>query len=265
MEIQEIKQKIKEYFVDIKEDKFTKVKSINCKHKLKWKGSELDNKFMFVKDSASHSLSMSLAYRHKDDIDSVFFTFTYANMDGGYPEMSNLKLYLILDEDKTIELSDVSDVNHASKSDKIGENYVNIYVETAQLTVNLSDFIAIANAKKIEYSIRFGHGSLENIFYDNQLTMIKGFYNSTFDDDFDIEYLLEFVNEGKEINQDDKLLEKIIYHIFLNEGKLSAAKKYREATNKDLNEALKYISKFEDKAKNELALKYHNPIEIFFL
>lgn len=31
MEIDEIKQKIKDYFVEIKEDKFTKVKTIKCK------------------------------------------------------------------------------------------------------------------------------------------------------------------------------------------------------------------------------------------
>jgi hypothetical protein len=131
----------------------------------------------------------------------------------------------------------------------------------------MSDFIAIANANKIEYSIRFGSGSIENIFYDNQLAMIKGFYNSTFDDDFDIEYLLKFISEGKGMNinnQEDKLLEKIIYDIFLQEGQLAAAKKYKEVTNKDLNIALNYISKFEDKAKNELSLKYHNPIEVYF-
>jgi hypothetical protein len=34
METQEIKQRIKDYFVEIKEDKFTKVKSIKCKQKI---------------------------------------------------------------------------------------------------------------------------------------------------------------------------------------------------------------------------------------
>ena len=66
-------------------------------------------------------------------------------------------------------------------------------------------------------------------------------------------------------DQDDELLEKTIYDIFLKEGKLAAAKNYKEVTNKDLNIALNYISKFEDKAQNEFALKYQNPIEIYFL
>ncbi len=34
METQEMKQRIKDYFVEIKEDKFTKVKTIKCKHNI---------------------------------------------------------------------------------------------------------------------------------------------------------------------------------------------------------------------------------------
>jgi len=209
MEKQELKQKVKDYFVEIKEDKFTKVKTIKCKHKIEWKGKDLENKFMLTKNSYSNSLSMSIDYRHKDDADSVFFGFAYSNSDGGYPGMTNIKMYLILDDDKTIELSDSSGFDHASQSSKVGDNYISVYIETAQLALSMSDFIAIANANKIEYSIRFVSGSIENIFYDNQLAMIKGFYNSTFDDDFDIEYLLKFISEGKGINinnQEDKLL-----------------------------------------------------------
>jgi hypothetical protein len=37
-----MKQRIKDYFVEIKEDKFTKVKSIKCKHKIEFgKGKNL--------------------------------------------------------------------------------------------------------------------------------------------------------------------------------------------------------------------------------
>jgi hypothetical protein len=189
MESQETKQRIKDYFVEIKEDKFTKVKTIQCLHKIEWKGKELENKFMLTKDSYSNSLTMSIDYRHKDDVDSVFFRFTYSNSEGGYPGMSNIKMYLILDDDKTIELSDGSGFDHASQSSKIGDNYISVYIETAQLAVSMSDFIAIANAKKIEYSIRFGQGSLENVFTQNNLLIFKGFYNSAFDSDFELSSL----------------------------------------------------------------------------
>lgn len=192
METQEMKQRIKDYFVEIKEDKFTKVKSIKCKHKIEWKGKELENKFMLTKDSYSNSLSMSIDYRHKDDVDSVFLGFTYSNSKGGYPGMTNIKMYLILDDDKTIELSEGSGFDHASQSSKVGDNYISVYIETAQLSVSMSDFIAIANATKIEYSIRFGQGSLENVFTQNDLLIFKGFYNSAFDSDFELSSLSNF-------------------------------------------------------------------------
>jgi hypothetical protein len=147
---------------------------------------------MLTKDSYSNSLSMSIDYRHKDDTDSVFFGFAYSNSDGGYPGMTNIKMYLILDDDKTIELSDSSGFDHASQSSKVGDNYISVYIETAQLALSMSDFIAIVNAKKIEYSIRFGQGSLENTFSQNDLTLFKGFYNAAFDDDFEFIALSKF-------------------------------------------------------------------------
>jgi hypothetical protein len=190
---QDIKQRIKEYFVEIKDDKFTKVKTVKCKHKLTWKGKDLENKFMLTKKSYSNELEMGIDYRHKEDTDSVYFSFTYSNSDDGYPGMTNIKMYLILDDDKTIELSDASGFNHSNQSAEVGNNYINVFVETAQLGVSMSDFIAIANAKKIEYSIRFGFGSLENKFYEDDLLIFKGFYNATFDSDFDEDYIYSSV------------------------------------------------------------------------
>lgn len=210
METQEIKQQIKDYFVQVNEDKFTKVKSIKCKHKIEWNGKELEDKFMLTRNSSTNSLSLSIDYRHKDDIDSVFLGFTYSNTDGGYPGMTNIKMYLILDDIKTIELSEASGFDHASQSSKIGDNYISVNIETAQLAVNMSDFIAIANAKKIEYSIRFGQGNLENVFNQNDLMILKGFYNSAFDEDFDVELIFSSVR-GK-FSKNDLILkfQKII-------------------------------------------------------
>lgn len=230
METTEIKQRIKDYFVEIKEDKFTKVKSIKCKHKIEWKGKDLENKFMLTKDSYSNSLSMSIDYRHKDDTDSVFFGFAYSNSDGGYPGMTNIKMYLILDDDKTIELSDSSGFDHASQSSKVGDNYISIYIETAQLALSMSDFIAIANANKIEYSIRFGSGSIENIFTEDQVRLFKSFYNSSFDEDFEFVIVNEYFEKSQKLNSanskewyqkdsDDIVLQKNISTEDLNEIK----------------------------------------------
>ncbi len=230
METTEIKQRIKDYFVEIKEDKFTKVKSIKCKHKIEWKGKDLENKFMLTKDSYSNSLSMSIDYRHKDDTDSVFFGFAYSNSDGGYPGMTNIKMYLILDDDKTIELSDSSGFDHASQSSKVGDNYISIYIETAQLALSMSVFIAIANANKIEYSIRFGSGSIENIFTEDQVRLFKSFYNSSFDEDFEFVIVNEYFEKSQKLNSanskewyqkdsDDIVLQKNISTEDLNEIK----------------------------------------------
>ena len=79
MEKQEMKQRIKDYFVEIKEDKFTKVKTIKCKHNIIWKGIELENKFMLTKNPYSNELKMGIDYHQKDGVDSVFFTFIYTN------------------------------------------------------------------------------------------------------------------------------------------------------------------------------------------
>jgi hypothetical protein len=230
MEKQELKQKVKDYFVEIKEDKFTKVKTIKCKHKIEWKGKDLENKFMLTKNSYSNSLSMSIDYRHKDDTDSVFFGFAYSNSDGGYPGMTNIKMYLILDDDKTIELSDSSGFDHASQSSKVGDNYISVYIETAQLALSMSDFIAIANANKIEYSIRFGSGSIENIFTDDQVWLFKSFYNSSFDEDFEFGIVNEYFEKSQKLNSanskewyqkdsDDIVLQKNISTEDLNEIK----------------------------------------------
>ena len=85
----------------------------------------------------------------------------------------------------------------------------------------MSDFIAIANAKKIEYSIRFGQGSLENIFTQNDLLIFKGFYNSAFDDEFEQDNLITF-------SSNDGFTGNTIFSIYQIQGKIAAVKKYQE-------------------------------------
>jgi hypothetical protein len=201
MEIQGMKQRIKDYFVEIKEDKFTKVKTIKCKHNIIWKGKELENKFIHTQNSYSNELKMGIDYRHKDEVDSVFFTFIYTNSDDGYPGMTNIKMYLILDDNKNIELSESSGFDHTNQSSKVGDNYISIYLETAQLAVSMSDFIAIVNAKKIEYSIRFGQGSLEKSIDQNQMIIFKGFYNASFDNEFETETIFDSI-KGKFVDNE---------------------------------------------------------------
>ncbi len=190
----EVKAKIKSHFVDINEDKFTKVKVVKCKPTFKWKDSALENKFMITEKAYSHNLELKLDYRHKEETDSVFFVFNYYNTDDGYAHMNNLQLFLILDDNKTIKLNNVSGLDSYSKMSKAGDKYFNFYIEIGHLSISVSDFIQIANANKIDYSIRFGSGQLDGTFSDNELNIFKGFYNATFDEDFEVYRLSKYLN-----------------------------------------------------------------------
>ena len=280
METLEIKQRIKDYFVEIKEDKFTKVKAIKCKRHIIWKGKELDNKFMITKNSCSNELKMSIDYRHKDEVDSIFFTFIYTNSDGGYPGMTNIKMYLILDDDKNIELSEGSAFNHTSQSSTVGDNYINVYLETAQLAVSMSDFIAIANAKKIEYSIRFGHGSLENVMKQDDLITIKGYYNAAFDNEFDFDMLSTYLKNGdKKIEFTYGPIFSSVYDVYISKGKTAAEEKYLELSGVELGDsaedlekyfhaevqAKEFVNQIIARVKEEKLSKFTDPIEQYFL
>lgn len=280
MEKQEMKQRIKDYFVEIKEDKFTKVKTIKCMQNIIWKGKELENKFMLTKNSYSNELKMGVDYRHKDEVDSVFFTFIYTNSDGGYPGMTNIKMYLILDDDKNIELSEGSGFDHTSQSSKGGDNHINVYLETAQLAVSMSDFIAIANAKKIEYSIRFGHGSLENVMKQNDLITIKGYYNAAFDNEFDFDLLLSyFKNSDKNIEFTYGSIFSSVYDVYNSKGKTAAEEKYLELSGVEFGDSVEdlekyfqaeaqakeFVNKIVSRIKEEKLSKFTDPIEQYFL
>ena len=77
METKEIKQKIQDQFIEITEDKFTRVKRIKCKQDIIWKGKVLENKFMNNdKSYLGDELKMSIDYRQVDDVDSIFFKFS---------------------------------------------------------------------------------------------------------------------------------------------------------------------------------------------
>jgi len=198
----EMKAKIKSYFTYTREDKFTKLKVVKGRKTLEWRNhkdwSPFRNNFMPTQDFnlSWHSLDLDIEYRSKDEIDAVFFIFTYQNLSDGYPNMKNLKLFLIIDDNKTIELNDVSGLSSANNT---------LYIETGQLSISVSDFIQIANASKVEYSIRFGMGKLNGTFSDDQLNILKGFYNATFDEDFEVDRLYNYINVR------DKLLQSKEY------------------------------------------------------
>ncbi len=176
MNNQEMKQKIQDFFVKIDDDKFTKVKYIKANHsiKLNYKG-----------------LSFTVEYRRKDDVDMIFLIFRH--FDKTQLNLRNSKMYIILDDDKTIELSDSSGYKY--------EEIAEFDLTTIQIAVSVPDFISMVNANKFEYSFRCDDGKVEGLFKKNDKYYLQGFYNATFDDEFEFSNLLKFIeNVAKDVD-----------------------------------------------------------------
>jgi len=183
----EIKQKIRNYFVKQTSDKFTNIIYYETKKSLEFKGPVLKDKFIVTQNLYSHILKIDLKYCEGEGEDLFYFVFTYFNREDGFPGMDNLRFYLILDDNETIELNEV--LNHAydAYTNTETEYPYNAYIEITHLKVTLPILIKLANATNIEYSIRFSNGILNGLLKDS--IFFKGFYNAVFDSDFELEKL----------------------------------------------------------------------------
>lgn len=189
-------EKIKNYFVNISEDKFTKVKTIDCKFEI-----ELSKVHRLGTDGLKPSLRLHIDRRQLNELDSIFFTIYFKINDGGFPGMEDMKLYLLLDDSKNIELSDVSECTHdAITTEDLGGDPYNVYAEQAQLKVSESDYISIAKANKIEFSLRCDKGKAEGTLNNDQLIILKGFYNNAFDENFELEILDNAIAQNRVTN-----------------------------------------------------------------
>jgi hypothetical protein len=133
-------------------------------------------------------IDMGIVYVRKNKIDSVFFAFTYLrDCDNEISDTCiNLKMRLILDGGRVLELTDVS----GWESDFLIMDEKHVVKEKIQLAVPVPDMKDIAVASKIEYSIKTDSREIKgSLSSRNQLQTVKGFYNNTFDEDFELEYL----------------------------------------------------------------------------
>ncbi len=199
----QMKEKVKDYFIRVEEDKFTKTKTVKCKESIDWTGANLarlvssphKEEAMFIRGVGQ--LKMLIEYRHRDEEDAVVFMFVSSNYLG-YFGMSNLKLYLILDNEKTIELHEV--VGHTVDSTNVYglvESFDTQYVEIAALALSVAQLIDIVNVSKIDFSIRTKEYNFEGTLSPGALTLLKGFYNNTFDEEFEIERLYRAISIAK--------------------------------------------------------------------
>jgi hypothetical protein len=179
----ENKEIIKEYFVEVNEDKFTKVKFIKAKHSI---------------DLHYDGLFLDIEFRQKDNVDGLFFIVKHISNADNSLNLRNLSLYIIIDNDITLSLLD-------SKYIKDKEIFNNIYISSAQLSIDFSEFKYLAGGTKVEYSLRVDDGKIEGDFsYDNSI-LLKGFYNAVFDPNFEIESLLKFMDNYVRVSDIFKL------------------------------------------------------------
>lgn len=176
MNNQEMKQKVQDFFVKIDDDKFIKVKYIIANHSinLNYKG-----------------LSLSVEYRRKNEIDKLFFIIRH--FDKSQLNLRNSKLYVILDDDKTIALTESSEYKY--------KEVAGFDLTTIQIEVGIPDFISIVNANKFEYSLRCDDGKIDGLSKKNDKFYLQGFYNAAFDDEFELTTLSKFIeNAPSDVN-----------------------------------------------------------------
>ncbi len=172
-----MKQQIQDFFIKIDDDKFTKVKYIKANHsiKLNYKG-----------------LSFYVEYRRKNEVEKLYFIFKHFHKETQL-NLRNAILYMILDDDKTIALTESSEYNYKEVAE--------FNLTTIQIEVNIQDFISIVNATKFEYSLRCDDGKIDGLFLKKDKFYLQGFYNATFDDEFELTTLSKFVeNAPSDVN-----------------------------------------------------------------
>ena len=181
-------------FIRIEEDKFAKTKTSWSKHNIRWEKNSAF--YAMINDASHHSLDLFPYYAQTANSDIIIFHFSFWNRDGGYPGMSDMRMMLILDDKNNIEIADVVHTDFSSRTGGYGDGLYNEYNETANLQVSVSDFMAIAKANKIEYSVRINGAKLEGVLTEEEMVILKGFYNEVFDPDFEKERIQAFVTKN---------------------------------------------------------------------
>lgn len=202
---------IRGYFAEISEDKFTGVRSSEFKAPFSWSYINKlavppeSRAFEAIRDTGfltlEHaSLIMGLSYRHVDDVDGIFLVFIFEGMNYNWPGMEKLTLFFILDNNKRITLDERSE--HSFDSEVISSINSVKRREMVQLKIPLSDFMELMNASKVEYRISFGLINLEGEIGRDKILSLRGFYNNTFDEDFDVDNLYEAVEVRKKVSSE---------------------------------------------------------------
>lgn len=196
-EIKDPKEQIKSYYlIKGKEDKFTKTTEYKTKY-ISFK-SDLVNSYVKSKDEfgiGSAIINFSLLYRKKGDVDIclVEINITYVTMNEyfGNPNILKDLNIIFLVDDEPVEISEQT-------AHDFGAGKFTGFEEIGLLTIGVDNLIKICNAEKLEFRMSGSRGVfIEQKVDESTMFSIKGFYNALFDQDYEVEYLIEGIKKEK--------------------------------------------------------------------
>ena len=210
-EIKNPSKQIKDYFlVKGDEDKFTKTTEYSTKF-ISFKSDLVDN---YVKSNSDFGIGgaiifFSLLYRKKgeSDVSLIELKIVYTTLEDYFANpniLKNLNIIFLCDGEP-VELSDQT-------AHDFGAGQYAGFEEYALLSIGTDDLIKICNSKKLEFRMSGSRGVfLEKIVDKSTSYRIKGFYNALFDNEFEVDYLIEGIKfeKEKEKKRDEKLNKEI--------------------------------------------------------
>ena len=184
------------YLIEGEEDKFTKTTEYKTNY-ISFKSDLVDS---YVKSKhefgiGSALINFSLLYRKKDDVDVclVQIRIVYIIVSDYFSNPNILKdlNIIFLADDEPVKISEQT-------AHDFGAGATIGFEETALLTIGVDNLIKICSAEKLEFRMSGSRG----VFIEQEVDeftklRIKGFYNALFDQDYEIEYLIEGIEKEK--------------------------------------------------------------------
>lgn len=191
-------QKIKNhYLIKGEEDKFTKTTEYQTKY-INFKSDLVDNYMKSLSDFGIGSalINFSLLYRKKgeSDVCLIEIKIIYITLDDYFANPKILKdlNIIFLADDEPIEVSNQTAYD-------FGKGEYTGYEEIGLLSIGIDTLIKICSSNKLEFRMSGSKGVfLEKTVDQSTMYSIKGFYNALFDQDYEVEYLLEGIEKQNE-------------------------------------------------------------------
>jgi hypothetical protein len=196
-ELKDPKEQIKSYYlVKGEEDKFTKTTEYLTKY-ISFKSNLVDS-YVKSKDEfgiGSALIRFCLLYRKKGDVDVclIKIKITYFTMNEYFRNPNILKdlNIIFLADDEPVEITEQT-------AHDFGAGEFTGFEEIGLLSIGVDNLIKICIAEKLEFRMSGSRGVFnEQEVDESTMFRIKGFYNALFDQDYEVEYLIEGIKKEK--------------------------------------------------------------------